>query len=111
MISPCHPLVEVKTPFMGSELVWVILNEDALLFTNLLHDRSDIVAGELFSPFQDIEDLVSPHTLIDTAVLIEVDTVRVTILSLSELLLLLTHYLGKLRIGSLHLLQCFLLFG
>lgn len=60
---------------MGAELVRVVLNENTLLLSNLLHDRAYIVPRELLSAFQNIEDLVAPHTLINATVLIEATTV------------------------------------
>lgn len=51
LVFSCHPLVEVKIPFLRAELVWVILNENAMFLTDLFHDRGNIVARKLLGPF------------------------------------------------------------
>ena len=75
MVLFCHPFIEIKTPLVGSELVWVVLNENALLLTDLLYDRGDIIFRKHPCAFQHIEDLVAPHTLINAAVFFKTDAV------------------------------------
>lgn len=43
MVLFCHPFIEIKTPLVWSELVWVVLNENVLLLTDLLYDRGNIM--------------------------------------------------------------------
>ena len=55
---------------MGPKFVRVIFDEDLFLLPNLLYDGSYIITRKLFSAFQHIEDFISPHALIDAAILI-----------------------------------------
>ena len=73
MVLFCHPFIEIKTPLVGSELVRVVLNENALLLADLLYDRGDIILREHPCAFQHMEDLVAPHSLINAAVFFKTD--------------------------------------
>ena len=75
MVLFCHPFVEIKTPLVGPELVRVVLSENALLLTDLLYDRGNIIFREYPSAFQHMEDLVAPHSLINAAVLFKISAV------------------------------------
>lgn len=75
MVLFCHPFIEIKTPLVGSELVRVVLNENALLLADLLYDRGDIILREHPCAFQHMEDLVAPHSLINAAVFFKTDAV------------------------------------
>ena len=75
MIFFHHPLVDVEVPPVRSKLIRVILNENTLLLSNLLHDGGYIVTGKFLSSFQDIEYLDAPYALVNTAVLVEVAAV------------------------------------
>ena len=75
MVLFCHPFIEIKTPLVGSELVRVVLNENALLLTDLLYDRGNIIFREYPGTFQHMEDLVAPHSLINAAVFFKTDAV------------------------------------
>ena len=75
MVLFCHPFVEIKTPLVGPELVRVVLSENALLLTDLLYDRGNIIFREYPGTFQHMEDLVAPHSLINAAVFFKTDAV------------------------------------
>lgn len=75
MVLFCHPFIEIKTPLVWSELVWVVLNENVLLLTDLLYDRGNIIFREYPGTFQHMEDLVAPHSLINAAVLFKISAV------------------------------------
>ena len=75
MVLFCHPFIKIKTPLVGTELVRVVLNENALLLTDLLYDRGNIIFREYPGTFQHMEDLVAPYSLINAAVLFKISAV------------------------------------
>ena len=75
MVLFCHPFIEIKTPLVGSELVRVVLNANALLLPDLLYDRGNIIFREYPGTFQHMEDLVAPHSLNNAAIFFKTDAV------------------------------------